>query len=363
VEVRWLYTKDIATGGSLKLRGNFSYQLSLHPSTWQANVPVVDQLTIQSLTLNGLDIGGNALADIASRFSSTSPSSPLVPQLALELVGWLQGRGTGASSTASPSSVPSAPSVPSLTATPSTPPSPQPLPPLPEPAEGGTVAWSEAAEKGLARLVMTLHADMPSIVSSTLAKGFLAPTIELKGQLGEPVAAGREAYFRVMNWFIGAASRLLRQGLLAQDAPPAYSILFTSQGHVQVDWALTLQVNPPLNGPSLPLKIEASYLFVLDHSAKDPAELVFEHRVLEVSVNGQPSLARAVEWVREIQQGGSSGVLRGMDIPPTWLINWVMSYTSTMAPSGGSSIVSSQTHPSIPSPTAPMPFTFPLIPP
>ena len=61
--------------------------------------------------------------------------------------------------------------------------------------------------------------------------------------------------------------------------------------------------------PTIPLVIDGTSNFVLSQETGK----VVEHRVLDVAVNGQPSVKRAFDWARQLARGGGGG---GALVPP-----------------------------------------------
>ena len=195
-----------------------------------------------------------------------------------------------------------------------------------------------------------LHRDLPYLAVRLTTQEFLRPDVVLRGQLLEPLAQNKQSYDRLLGGLTSTSRRLLEEGLLAPlnggDAnevngrngvaaaaaaaasATTYTIEYTREGHVRVPWRLDLEIVTPWT--RLPLCIDAVSLFLLaadadggQRSSGDIASssfssssvgddegngeagltpLVREHRLLEVSLNGQPSLAKVVEWVSKTPQ-------------------------------------------------------------
>ena len=196
-----------------------------------------------------------------------------------------------------------------------------------------------------------LHRDLPYLAVRLTTQEFLRPDVVLRGQLLEPLAQNKQSYDRLLGGLTSTSRRLLEEGLLAPlnggganeakgrngaaaaaeaaASAPTFTVEYTREGHVRVPWRLDLAVVTPWT--RLPLCIDAVSLFLLAtnddglvrsgssaHSVGDDEingradlkPLVREHRLLEVSLNGQPSLAQVVEWVSNSpqQRGKASSV-------------------------------------------------------
>jgi hypothetical protein len=141
----------------------------------------------------------------------------------------------------------------------------------------------------------------------------------------------------------GAAAR----AAAASAAAVTHAIEYTAEGHVRLRWRVDLLAKPPLGlaGPALPLTVEGTSLFLLDASALPPAPsngvaasaaaaapaagdpdaptaLVAEHRLLEVAVNGQPSLAQVADWAKQWSQGARPSPA-ALAAAPLQLFEWL----------------------------------------
>ena len=251
-----------------------------------------------------------------------------------------------------------------------------------------TAAGAAAARRfelaSVAAFLDALHLSTPrSLAALLLAAGWLRPDAQLKGQLDEPWAVGKSAVEALSNAFVTVTARLLADGTLvpvaslqphsktseaggsssnrfgsavqaaaraegASMAAMTHAVEYTPEGHVLLRWRADLEARPPLGlaGPSLPLTVEGTSLLLLDASAigaapdssasasgtasnvdgDTPVPLVAEHRVLEVAINGQPSLSQVADWAQQWRQGArpSSTTLA---TAPFKIFEWLTRYT------------------------------------
>ena len=195
---------------------------------------------------------------------------------------------------------------------------------LREPLASGATAYSR------------LLGGVASASRRLLEEGLLAPLNDNDGNSNEDPES-RSSSSSSSSSGSGSSGGLKRKGSAAAAAAAAattYRVEYTREGHVRVPWRVDLAVVAPFPlNQRLPLCVDAVSLFVLDDedgnsdlgfydasnsgggdggkgggggggaTAKQQQQqqqqefpLVKEHRLLEVSLNGQPSLAKVVEW-------------------------------------------------------------------
>jgi len=254
-------------------------------------------------------------------------------------------------------------------------------------AADAAVAARRAELASVAAFLDALHFSTPrSLATPLLPSGWLRPDVQLKGQLDEPWAVGKPSVEALCSAFVTITARLLADGTLVPAVSPrpngeasgastrstssnslgsaaqaaaraeaasiaamTHAVEYTPEGHVLLRWRADLEARPPflgLAGPSLPLTVEGTSLLILDASAiaatpgaspaasgtaaiidiGPPVPLVAEHRVLEVAINGQPSLSQVADWAQQWSQGArpSSTALAAA---PFKLFEWLARYS------------------------------------